>query len=287
LKRYFGCHVSSSGGLEQALINGDALGVNSIQLHPSPPQKWNSKPYPKGFEDNYLECKKTSKVEKVFFHAIYLINLANPDPQKFQLSKLSLVHYLDLCARIGGDGVIVHVGSLKDQEDESLGLRQVAEGIKWVLSESPANSNLLLEVAAGSGKIIGAKLEQLESITAMVGADDRLGYALDTQHLWASGYNLVDELESLVSSIDKHFGLSRVKVCHINDSMVALNSRKDRHQNLGEGMIGGPAMARFINHPALAKIPMILETPNLKDMETAAKEIDIFRRVIDSGNWVA
>lgn len=286
MKRYFGCHVSSSGGLEQALINGDALGVNAIQLHPSPPQKWNSKPYPKGFEDKYLECKKDSKVEKVFFHAIYLINLANPDPQKFELSKLSLIHYLDLCSRIGGDGVIVHVGSLKDQEDESVGLKQVAEGIKWVLEESPANSNLLLEVAAGSGKIIGAKLEQLESITQMVGANDRLGYALDTQHLWASGYNLVDDLEPLVSSIDKHFGLSRVKLCHINDSMVALNSRKDRHENLGEGMIGGPAMARFINHPALANIPMILETPNLKDMETAAQEVNLFRKVIESGEWI-
>jgi len=285
LKRYFGCHVSSAGGLEQALINGDALGVNTIQLHPSPPQKWNSKPYPKGFEDSYMAYKEKTKVERVFFHAIYLINLANPDPQKFQLSKLSLIHYLDLCGRIGADGVIVHVGSLKDQEDESVGLKQVAEGIKWVLDESPSDSKLLLEVAAGSGKIIGAKLEQLEKITAQVGHEDRLGYALDTQHLWASGYDLVTNLETLVSDIDKHFGLSRVKVCHINDSMVGLNSRKDRHENLGEGMIGGEALGKFINHPQLAPIPMILETPNLQEMESAVSEVNRFRKVIEQGSW--
>ncbi len=281
VKRFFGCHVSSSGGLENALINGDALGVNTIQLHPSPPQKWNSKPYPKGFEDKYLEVKRTSKVEKVFFHAIYLINLANPDPQKFHLSKISLVHYLDLCNRISGDGVIVHVGSLKDQEDEETGLKQVAEGIKWILSECSGDSKLLLEVAAGSGKVIGAKLEQLERVYELAGNPKRVGFALDTQHLWASGYNVAEDLESLVDAIDKHFGLKNVNVCHINDSMVDCNSRKDRHQNLGEGKIGAEALTRFINHPKLVSIPMLLETPNLKSMDTAATEIGLFRKIIE------
>lgn len=280
MKRFFGCHVSSSGGLENALINGDALGVNTIQLHPSPPQKWNSKPYPKGFEDKYLEVKKTSKVEKVYFHAIYLINLANPDPQKFHLSKISLVHYLDLCNRISGNGVIVHVGSLKDQEDEDTGLKQVADGIKWVLSECNGESKLLLEVAAGSGKVIGARLEQLERVCDLAGNPSRIGFALDTQHLWASGYNVAEDLEGLVSSIDKHFGINNVQVCHINDSMVDCNSRKDRHQNLGEGKIGKEALTRFINHPKLLSIPMLLETPNLKDMETAATEVERFRKII-------
>ncbi len=286
MKRYFGCHVSSSGGLEQALINGDKLGVNSIQLHPSAPQQWNTKPYPKGFEDKYLDYKESSKVEKVFFHAIYLINLANPDPQKFKLSKLSLINYLDLCSRIKADGVIVHVGSLKDQEDESVGLTQVAEGIAEVLEESGGDSKLLLEVAAGSGKIIGAKLEQLQFVTSKIGgASARLGYALDTQHLWASGYNLAENLEGLVGDVDRCFGLQNVHICHVNDSMVELNSRKDRHENLGEGKIGGLALERFINHPKLAHIPMVLETPNLKDMETAAAEVNRFRQVIESKQW--
>ncbi len=283
MKRFFGCHVSSSGGIENALINGDKLGVNSIQLHPSPPQQWNSKPYPDGFEEKYLQYKPTSQVEKVFFHAIYLINLANPDPQKFKLSKVSLINYLNLCSRVAADGVIVHVGSLKDQEDESVGLTQVAEGIKEVLGESEGDSRLLLEVAAGSGKIIGAKLEQLEFITSKVGASPRLGYALDTQHLWASGYNLADNLEGLVDNVDRCFGLQNVHICHINDSMVDLNSRKDRHENLGEGKIGGPALVRFINHPKLTHIPMVLETPNLKDMETAAAEVSRFRSIIELG----
>lgn len=280
MKRYFGCHVSVSGGFELAIANGDALGVNSIQLHPSPPQKWNSKPYPPEYEAKFLDAKKASKIEKVFFHAIYLINLANPDPQKFQLSKLSLVHYLDLMSRIGGDGVVVHVGSLKDQEDEEVGLKQVGEGIKWILEESTNDARLLLEVAAGSGKVIGSHMEQLARIYDYAGSPKRVGFALDTQHMWASGYDLAGNLESVVSDVEKFFSIDNVSLVHINDSKVEHNSKKDRHENIGEGTLGEKALTAFINHPKLQSIPMILETPRLKDMETAQIEVDKLKQIM-------
>ncbi len=284
MNRFFGCHVSSSGGIENALINGDELGVNSIQLHPSPPQKWNSKPYPKGFEDKFLERREISKVQRVFFHAIYLINLANPDPQKFQLSKLSLVHYLDLAARIGGDGVIVHVGSLKDQEDETVGFTQVADGINWILNESKNNSRLLLEVAAGSGKVIGSKMEQLAEIYRLAGKPERVGFALDTQHMWASGYDLVQDLEEVIAAIGANFGFDKVWAIHVNDSKVPHSSKKDRHENIGDGSIGWAGLRKFVNHPSISHIPMILETPHLKDMETAKIEVQSFIKLLEPVN---
>jgi len=280
VKRYFGCHVSSSGGLENSLKNGDFLGVNAIQLHPSPPQKWNSKPYTSGFEDKYLIEKKTSKVEKVFFHAIYLINLANPDPSKFHLSKISLVHYLELASKIGADGVIVHVGSLKDQEDENVGFAQVAEGIKWVLDQSPGGARLLMEVAAGSGKVIGSKMEQLANIFKLAGYPKRLGFALDTQHMWASGYNLIENLEVVIESIKNNFSFENIGCIHINDSKVDYNSKKDRHENIGGGSIGWEGLKAFVNHPELIGIPMILETPHLKDTETAKLEVEKFKELL-------
>ena len=102
---YFGAHVSVSGGLEKAIENASALGVNSIQIHPSPPQRWNRNPYPPGYEEKFLELKARSSIEKVFFHAIYLINLVSPERDKVEQAKDSLAHYLDLLGRIQGDGV--------------------------------------------------------------------------------------------------------------------------------------------------------------------------------------
>lgn len=278
--RYFGCHVSSSGGIENGIKNGENLKVNTIQIHPSPPQRWNSKPYPVGYEEAFVEAKKQSCVEKVFFHAIYLINLATPNPQHFHLSKLSLVHYLDLNARIGGEGVIVHVGSLKDEPNEEVGLKRAAEGISWVLENSPKESTLLLEVAAGAGMVVGDTLEDLSTIAKLVGDDKRLGFALDTQHLWASGYDYKSDLEAFVNKVGSEFGFDRIGAIHLNDSKTELGSRKDRHENLGDGLIGIESLTKFVNHPKFKSIPFILETPGLKSEEGAKIEVEKLRSIV-------
>ncbi len=151
MTRYFGAHVSSAGGFENAIRNASELGVNTIQVHPSAPQRWNFKPYPGGFEDQFLKEKGKSDVEKVFFHAIYLINLATPDETQLKKAKRSLEYYLDLSARIQGEGVIVHVGSLKDESDEDVGFQRAAAAIEEIMENTPQSSRLILEVAAGRG----------------------------------------------------------------------------------------------------------------------------------------
>lgn len=282
-KRFFGCHVSSAGGFQNAITNGDTLGVNTIQLHPAPPQRWNRKPFPVGYEEKFLELKPTSSVEKVYFHAIYLINLANPDPEKRELSKLSLRHHLDLISRIKGDGVVVHVGSNKDNEIEQEGYRLVAESINELLQDLPQDAPLLLEVAAGSGKIIGAQMEQLAFIYDLISKKDQVGFCLDTQHMWASGYDWQNDLEQIIAQIKSIFGLENVKCIHLNDSKSKLESRVDRHENLGSGEIGLDAIKAVIHHPDLIDIPFVLETPNLKDMETAKVEVEKLRTIINNG----
>ncbi len=273
MPKFFGCHVSCAGGLEQALINGDKLGVNSIQLHPSPPQKWNSKPFPEKAEEKFLALRETSGVKRIFFHGIYLINLANPDPSKQQIAKLSLVHYLDLMQRIGGDGVVFHVGSLKDEPDQETGFNRVAAAIDWIFKESKGDSRLILEVAAGAGSVIGDKLEELKSIFDKVSDTKRLGFGLDTQHMWASGYDWKTNLSGVVSEIESQFGLDKVWLIHLNDSMTELGSNKDRHQNLGQGLIGEAALKEFFLHKKFEDVPFVLETPALKDIETAKDEV--------------
>ncbi len=279
-ERYFGCHVSSSGGLANALRAGKALGVNTIQLHPSPPQRWNYKPFPDGIEAEFVGERAASGVKKVFFHAIYLINLATINPVQLNSAKSSLQHYLELNARIKGDGVIVHVGSMKDQPDEETGFRQVANAIDEIVKNIPSEARLLLEVAAGSGAIIGDKLEELAKIYEYLGAPAQVGFALDTQHMWASGYDWQNELESVIEQIGRIFGFEKVGAIHLNDSKVELASRKDRHEDLGDGLIGLEAIRNVFMHPKLSAIPFILETPCMKDPESAAVDVAKLREML-------
>lgn len=279
MDRFLGCHVSTAGGFASAARNAAALSVNTIQLHPSPPQRWNTKPYPKGYEDEFNEERNLSLLKKVFFHGIYLINLANPEPQKQHLAKTSLVHYLDLNARVDGAGVIFHVGSNTHQEREEAGFDLAADAINAILQDSHNDARLILEVAAGSGKIIGDRVEELAYIYERVSNQNRVGFGLDTQHLWASGYDLRDDLGSIVDSFERILGLDKIWSIHLNDSKTELASRKDRHENLGQGLIGSEALAAFINHPKLAKIPVILETPDLDTIEGAAREVAALKQL--------
>lgn len=274
MPHFFGCHVSVAGGLEKGLEHAKRLGVNTIQCHPSPPQRWNSKPFPAGVQDRFNEMRSASGVKKVFFHAVYLINLASPDSRKFHLAKLSLLHYLDLCDRISGDGVIFHVGSSKDQTDENEGYKRAAYGINWIHEHSESKSLLLLEVAAGSGAIIGDRMEELMAIYEMVRAKERVAFALDTQHMWASGYDISS---GLLREVDSVLGLEMVHAIHLNDSMTPCASKKDRHANLGTGTIGEKRLRELLTDKRAANIPFILETPAMKTPEEMEAEVAILK----------
>ena len=272
--RNLGCFVSVAGGLENGIKNGESLGINTIMIHPTPPQRWNSKE----FEEDKMKAIKVALdsseiVNTVHMHGIYLINLANPDKQKFHLSKISIKHYLELAEYIDSPGVVFHTGSFKDIEPEE-GFKRVAYGIDWIIENSESSKPLFLEVAAGAGKVIGSSFEDLARIKEMVKQGDRVQFCLDTQHMWASGYDIKNDLDGVVDQIQKVLGLENIRCVHFNDSKTDFNSKKDRHENLGDGVIGEDAMKSFLNHPKLKKIDFVMETPNVKSFETAAIEVE-------------
>jgi deoxyribonuclease-4 len=277
MKRYFGAHVSSAGGLHNAAAAAIELEINTIQVHPSPPQRWNTTPFAAGVEDSFNKARKDSCLEKVFFHAIYLINMATPDDQKFRFAQTSLINYLDFNSRINGSGVIFHVGSMKDQEDEAIGYDRVVSGLNRVLEKAPAQSRLILEVAAGSGAVIGDRVEELQLIYSQLERKEIVGFGLDTQHMWASGYDLANDLDGVIANIERELTLEKVWSIHLNDSKTALASRKDRHENIGDGLIGREALRRIFLHPKLREIPFILETPALESLDGARSEIEKLR----------
>lgn len=283
MKRYLGAHVSVAGGLANGISAAKELGINTIQIHPTPPQRWTSKAIA---EDSILlmcEALQQSQVERIFAHAIYLINLAQPDKQKFHLGKLSLVHYLNFMEYLQNNaiksnpdfesgGVVVHVGSAIHYPTKQEALDRAAYGINWILENAPGKSKLLLESSAGAGQVIGEKLEDLNWLREQTEQKERVGIALDTEHMFASGYNWINT-EEVITEIENLIPLDLVKVMHLNDSKVECGSKKDRHENLGEGLIGEDALKRIVTHPKLTHIPMVLETPRMKNIEEA--QIDV------------
>lgn len=284
MKRYLGAHVSVAGGLANGISAAKELGINTIQIHPTPPQRWTSKAITEDSILSMCEALQQSQVERVFAHAIYLINLAQPDKQKFHLGKLSLVHYLNFMEYLQNSakkndqdfeagGVVVHVGSAIHYSTKQEALDRAVYGINWILENAPGKSRLLLESSAGAGQVIGEKLEDLNWLREQTEQKDRVGIALDTEHMFASGYNWINT-EEVITEIESLISLELVKVIHLNDSKVECGSKKDRHENLGEGLIGEDALKRVVTHPKLKNIPMILETPRMKNLEEAKIDVN-------------
>lgn len=280
--RYLGAHVSVAGGLQNAISAAIQLDISAIQIHPTAPQRWISKPIETAGIETMVKAQKQSPVKIVFAHAIYLINLAQPDKQKFHLGKMALVHYLDFMHNVTtiakafdsdllAGGVVVHVGSAIHYPSKAEALDRVSYGINWIL-ENSKGGQLLLESSAGSGQVIGEKLEDLHWLYEKTEQKDRLGIALDTEHMFASGYDWT-KTDEVMTEVERVLPLELVKVIHLNDSKVPCGSKKDRHENLGEGLIGEEALKRVINHPKLSAIPMVLETPRMKSIEEASIDI--------------
>lgn len=271
--RHLGCFVSCAGGLYKSLENGQALGVNSIMLHPSPPQRWNTTPFAAEQILKFNELRPSTGIEKIFFHGIYLINLANPDKQKLHLAKVSLQNYMRLAEEVGADGVVFHVGSFRDLDPEEC-FPVITEAIDWVLERSPGNPKLMLEIAAGAGNVVGDTFAELKRIRDGVMDQERVQFCLDTAHLFGSGYDIRDHLDDVMVEMETVLGLENIGAVHFNDSKGALNSKKDRHENIGDGLIGEDAMKAFLNHPKLKHLPFVMETPALADIESSQGEVD-------------
>lgn len=281
--RYLGAHVSTTGGLSDAITAATALDINAIQIHPTAPQRWVSKPIDSVQVEIMVKAQKQSPVKIVFAHAIYLINLAQPDKQKFHLAKMALVHYLNVARDLKTiarhyendliyGGVVVHVGSAIHYPTKKKAMDRVLYGLNWILEQAPQGS-LLLESSAGSGQIIGERLEDLAWLRDNAEQKERIGITLDTAHMFASGYDWA-QTDDVVKQVEDVLPLKLVQLIHLNDSKVPCGAKKDRHENLGEGFIGENSIKDIINHPKLKHIPMILETPHMKSTEEARIDVE-------------
>ncbi len=287
---YIGSHIS--GPFENSPIIANQANINTIMIMPTSPLRWALKPIDekriKKFAQNIKINLETSKnpLKNILLHAIYLINLARSDKRLFHLSKMSLITYIDFLDKVKDElknlniddhinllGICFHPGSANDQSEQEA-IKRVAYGIDWILEKTKQSKvKLLIENTAGSGNIIGSKFEQLKQIKDLTTFNTkRVGFVIDTQHSFASGYDWHDT-QNVIKIIDDLLNIKNVKAFHLNDSKVKLNSHIDRHANIGEGFIGLKTLKNIIFNKDLSDMPFILETPNVKTEQGIEKEI--------------
>lgn len=275
-----GAHVTTRGGLTNAIIKAKEIGAECIQIFPAPPQTWKIFQRTTQEIDEFNFLHKESGIDPVFIHSIYLINLASSKNTVFWGSISSLVQSMELAKKINANGVIFHIGSGKEKEfKEVVGL--VVRGIKEVLKKAPKEVNLIIENSAGAGNLIGDTLEEIGQVIKLSGKDQRIKVYLDTQHIFASGYDLGNKklVNKLFVEFEKHIGLKRLIAIHANDSKSDLGSNIDRHENIGKGKIGISGFKAFLAYPAVRKLPIIIETPGFEKQGSNQKDIDILKEI--------
>jgi deoxyribonuclease-4 len=274
-----GAHVSTSGGISKAVVRGQEIGCEGIQIFGSSPQTWAFKPVPGEQIELFKQGLADAGIGPVFLHAIYLINLGTPDKEKLKKGIDSLANYMKLAADLGATGVIFHPGSHGGRGYEAV-LPQTVEAIKIVLDTAPEGPVLAVENMAGMGQHIGAKFEELGGILDVVDSP-RLKICLDTQHSFAAGYDLTnpDGIQAMLDELDAGPGSANVAAVHANDSKRVCGSGVDRHDNIGQGFIGEEGFAAIMANPAFADVPFLLEVLGFGGNCPDQQNMDILKRI--------
>ena len=212
-------------------------------------------------------------VRETCAHDSYLINLASPDPVLRQRSIESFISELQRCAALNLKYLVSHPGNFMD--DRSSGLDRNAEAIGIALELAPGTAMLLMEMTAGSGTVLGSSFEEMARLIELIPLPHRkrVGVCVDTAHIFAAGYDIVNDYDGVMARFDDVIGRHRLRLMHLNDSKVPLGSRRDRHELIGEGAIGEGAFRRIMNDPLLVGVGKIIETPKLDDAEATDRRM--------------
>jgi deoxyribonuclease-4 len=254
-----GAHVSIAGGIHEAVGRADALGCRSLQVFPQSPRVWKPAVHPDENLARFRELAAESD-QVALCHAPYLINLAGTDDLTVERSEAALAQALRTARSLGALAVVVHLGSHLGSGFDA-GLERAAPILQRTLELAGDGTWLLLENTAGAGGTMGLTVAELALVIERCGSHPWLGVCLDSCHLYASGVDVGDPaaVDAVLDELDERIGLERLKALHVNDSQMPLGSNRDRHANLGEGLIGD-GLSAFLGRPRLQRLPAVLET---------------------------
>ncbi len=272
---YIGNHLSSASGFEKMGQEALKLGANTFAFFTRNPRGGAAK------EINPDDAMKLRRLMdehhfgRLVAHAPYTMNVCAEKENVKSFSRRVLAEDLDRMEYLPGNYYNFHPGSHVGQGVDAA-IPMIADAINCALRPEHSTT-VLLETMAGKGSEVGGSFEELRAIIDLVELKDKVGVCLDTCHVWDGGYDIVRDLDGVLRAFDEIIGLDRLKAIHLNDSMNAYDSHKDRHQKIGDGEIGAEALRAVVKHPLLADKPFILETPN--DDEGYMREIAMIK------NW--
>ena len=263
--KYVGAHVSAAGGVENSPERAHEIGAKAFALFTKNQKQWFSKALTTENIDGFKSNVDTYgfNMDYVMPHDSYLINLGNPVPENLKKSRRAFLDEMQRCEQLGIRLLNFHPGAHLKQitEDECLAL--IAESINMTLDKTKGVV-AVIENTAGQGSNVGYKFEHLAAIIDQVEDKSRVGVCLDTCHTYSAGYDIKSEegYEAALKEFDEVVGMKYLKGVHLNDTKKELGSRVDRHDNIGQGLLGTEVFKRIMNDPRFDDLPIILETPD-------------------------
>ena len=273
----FGAHVSSAGGISNAIDHIEEIGGNAVQVFTQSPRMWKPTRHSDEEVERFRARRQEAKVGAVLCHALYLVNLASRDREIRKKSRVALRATMETARAIDADAVVFHVGSHLGYGFRDA-LRAVRPALAALLELTTDRLWLCMENTAGAGGTIGRDVAELAAICDALDGHRRLGVCIDSCHWWASGIDVTDRdaLDGALREVDERLGLERLRCLHVNDAAVALGANRDRHEVVAEGVIGN-GLATFLGHPAFRDLPAVLETSPKGGLTT--NDVDELRRL--------
>lgn len=277
--KFIGAHVSAAGGVENAPVNAHSIGATAFALFTKNQRQWVAPPLTQKSIDTFkANCVKYGYTPaQILPHDSYLINLGNPDREALEKSRTAFFDEMLRCQQLGLDRLNFHPGSHLNKITEEESLLLIAESINMAL-ERTQGVTAVIENTSGQGSNLGYTFEQIRFIIDHVNDQSRVGVCIDTCHAFTAGYDIStpDAFAKTFSHFDKVIGFRFLKGVHLNDTKKGLGSRVDRHENLGDGVLGIEPFRLIMTDPRFNGIPIILETPNESRWAEEIKMLKIF-----------
>ena len=281
--KYIGAHVSASGGLHAAPENAAAIGAKSFALFTKNQRQWHAKPLTAEEISAFNQAMDRFGFlpQHVLTHDSYLINLANPDPEKRQVSLDAFIEEMQRVELLGLDRLNFHPGAHMNAPSIDDALRLVAEGIDTALEET-TGVYAVIETTAGQGSALGRSFEEIARIIELANHDERIGVCIDTCHIFAAGYDIRtrETFDRTMEAFARTIGFDRLMGIHLNDAKSTFDSHVDRHHSIGMGNLGLVPLKIIRQDNRFDEIPIILETI---DPDLWADEIATLYRMTETG----
>ena len=272
-----GTHMSIADGIAKTAENVVKMNANTMQIFSRNPRGSNYKNYSPEEVECFQKIRREHQFGPLLAHAPYTMNLASADERVYEFACMVIREDIARMDALQIENIVFHPGSHTGIGAEA-GIRNIVAGLDQAIT-GEESIMILLETMSGKGTEIGVSFEELKKIRDGVKHPERIGVCLDTCHVFAAGYDIVNDLDKVLEEFDRVLGLDLLRAIHLNDSMMPFGSHKDRHAAIGEGEIGLEALLRVLEHPLLRKLPFYLETPF--DDAGHKKEMEMIKRKLE------